>query len=73
MVTIYDRDEDGNTVVLYDSRWRFPELLGYTREKHPKEYKALQEQWERVTGRKIPSEDDKAGTYATRHTIELSD
>jgi hypothetical protein len=62
MVTIYDQDKDGNRIVVYDSRWRFPELLGYTRETHPKEYKAFQELWERVTGRKIPveGEDDEA-------------
>ena len=28
-MTIYDTDELGNMVVLYDSRWQWPELLGY--------------------------------------------
>lgn len=64
MVTIYDQDKDGNRFVVYDSRWRYPELLGYTKEKHPEEYRALQELWERATGRRISpeAESDKVRT-----------
>ena len=65
MVTIYDMDKDGNRIVVYDSRWRFPELLGYSKDTHPEEYRALQKQWEYVTGRKIPANpDDKAGNVS---------
>ena len=51
MVTIYSLDENGDRIVVYDSRWRFPELLGY--EKDTKEYRALQERWEIATGKRI--------------------
>ena len=36
MVTIRDYDRDGNRIVVYDSSWRYPELLGY--EKDTREY-----------------------------------
>ena len=39
-------DDDGNIVVLFDSRWKFPELLGY--EPGSKGYVALQELWTKV-------------------------
>jgi len=57
-MVIYDTDEDGNIIVVFDSRWRFPETLGYS-PKDP-QYKALQELWEKATGRKIEEESEKA-------------
>ena len=45
---IYGTDENGNIIVIFDSRWKYPELLGYKPEDH--EYKVLQELWERATG-----------------------
>jgi hypothetical protein len=30
MTTIYDTDADGNVIVIFDSRWRFPETLGFS-------------------------------------------
>jgi len=52
---IIDTDKDGNIIIIFDSRWRFPELLGYSPD--DPQYKALQELWEQVTGRKIPRDD----------------
>jgi hypothetical protein len=37
--------------VMFDSRWRFPELLGYSVD--DPQYAALQQMWEKATGRKI--------------------
>jgi len=52
MTTIYDTDEDGNIIVVFDSRWKFPELLGYSPD--DPEYTALQRMWEERTGERIP-------------------
>ena len=41
---IYGEDENGNMIVLYDSRWQHPELLGY--EKGTEEYEGLRNLWE---------------------------
>ena len=61
MTTVYDTDEDGNVTVIFDSRWRFPELLGYFRD--DPQYAALQRMWEKATGRKIADDgsDGKIG------------
>ena len=55
-MTIYDTDEAGNITVLYDSRWRYPETLGY--KPGEPEYSMLQRLWEEVTGKRIPKEDE---------------
>jgi hypothetical protein len=55
VTVVYDTDEDGNIAVVFDSRWRFPELLGYSPE--DSQYKALQRLWEDATGKTI--EEDK--------------
>jgi hypothetical protein len=47
MTTIYDTDEDGNIIVAFDSRWQFPETLGYS--SSDPQYKALQQMWEKAT------------------------
>jgi hypothetical protein len=60
MTTIYDTDEAGNIIVLYDSRWRHPETLGY--KPGDPEYSQLQELWEKVTGKRIPKEERCAET-----------
>lgn len=54
-MTIYDYDENGEMFIEYDSRWRFPQLLGF----HPEEpiYQELQEMWEEYTGKTIPEEE----------------
>jgi hypothetical protein len=54
MTTIYDTDDEGNIIVLFDSRWQFPELLGYS--PSDPEYKSLQRMWEEQTGKRIPRE-----------------
>ena len=58
---IYDTDKDGNIMVVFDSRWRFPELLGYSPD--APEYKALQRLWEEATGKTIEEDEgnDKSG------------
>ncbi len=48
---IYSTDSDDNITVIYDSRWRYPELLGY--KPGDPEYAMLQSLWERCTGKKI--------------------
>lgn len=54
-MTIYDTDEQGNIIVIYDSRWRYPETLGY--KPSDPEYSMLQKLWEKTTGRKISDEE----------------
>ncbi len=54
MTTIYDTDDDGNMIVVFDTRWQFPELLGFSPE--DPEYKQLQHMWETSTGKRIPRE-----------------
>ena len=58
MTVIYDADDDGNIIVIFDTRWRFPEILGYSPD--DPQYKALQRMWEEATGRKI-EEDEHNG------------
>ena len=55
MSTVYGRDEHGNYTIEFDSRWRFPYLLGFTPE--DPEYTSLQEAWEEATGKIIPDEE----------------
>ena len=52
MTTVYDTDEDGNIIVVFDSRWRFPEILGFSPD--DPEYACLQRMWEERTGKRIP-------------------
>ena len=47
-MTIYDLDESGNIIVVFDSRWRHPETLGY--KPTDPEYAELQKLWEEATG-----------------------
>ena len=54
MTTIYDTDDEGNIIVVFDSRWQFPELLGFSLD--DPEYKSLQRMWEERTGKPIPRE-----------------
>jgi hypothetical protein len=58
MTTIYDTDDGGNIIVVFDSRWRFPETLGFSSD--DPEYGQLQRLWESATGRTI--ENDKPPT-----------
>lgn len=48
---IYSTNENGKITVIFDSRWRFPELLGYSPD--DPEYSVLQRLWEKATGEKI--------------------
>jgi len=48
---IYGTDENGEITVVFDSRWKYPELLGY--KPCDPEYSILQSLWERATGEKI--------------------
>ena len=50
-MTIYDTDSEGNLIVLFDSRWRYPETLGY--QPTDPEYVELQKLWEQATGETI--------------------
>ena len=50
-MTIYSEDSDGNIIVTFDSRWQFPELLGY--KPTDPEYAELQKLWEEATGETI--------------------
>ena len=43
---IYDTDKDDNIIIIYDSRWQDPEVLGY--EKGTKEYEGLRKLWENL-------------------------
>ena len=45
-MTIYSEDKDGNIIVIFDSRWQFPETLGYKPE--DPQYKLLQKLWAEV-------------------------
>ena len=53
-MTIYDEDREGNTIVVYDSRWKYPETLGY--KPNDPEYAELQRLWEKATGDTISEE-----------------
>jgi len=50
-MTIYSEDSDGNIIVTFDSRWQFPETLGYKPE--DPQYKLLRKLWEQATGEAI--------------------
>ena len=47
-MTIYDTNEKGEIIAVYDSRWRHPETLGY--KPTDPEYAELQRLWEKATG-----------------------
>ena len=53
-MVIYSTNEDGKIIVLFDSRWQFPELFGY-RPEDP-EYKLLRKLWEEASEKTIPEE-----------------
>ena len=58
-MTLYGRDEEGRTIIIFGSRWRFPELVGFS----PGEpiYRELQRMWEEYTGRRIPGRGGEQG------------
>jgi hypothetical protein len=62
---IYSTDENGEITVVFDSRWKFPELLGYKPEDPM--YKVLQGLWEQTTGKKI---NDNDGSINNNHRKE---
>ena len=68
-MTIYSEDSNGNIIVTFDSRWRFPELLGY--KPTDPEYAELQKLWEQATGETI-SEEGKT-VIATETTLSPAD
>ena len=63
MTTVYDTDDDGNIIVTFDSRWRFPETLGFSPD--DPEYKELQRMWQKTTGKQISREASEDGEEKT--------
>ena len=63
MTTVYDTDEDGNIIVVFDTRWRFPETLGFSPD--DPEYRQLQRMWQKATGKRIPREVGENGKEKT--------
>ena len=63
MTTVYDTDDDGNIIVVFDSRWRFPETLGFSPD--DPEYKELQRMWQKTTGKQISREASEDGEEKT--------
>gem|GEM_PF-3957321 len=54
------------------SRWRFPEILGYSPE--DPQYKALQRMWEQATGKKIPRDSEsESGNMNQKESDEDAD
>ncbi|MFC1713568.1 hypothetical protein ACFL6S_07870 [Candidatus Poribacteria bacterium] len=47
-MTVYDEDREGNIIVVYDSRWKYSETLGY--KPTDPEYAELQRLWKKATG-----------------------
>ena len=56
---IVDIPEEGDGETIFQSWWRFPEIMGY--EKGTPEYEALQRMWEERTGKRIPREEREDG------------
>ena len=54
-MTIYSTDSNGNIIITFDSRWRYPETLGYM--PTDPEYAELQKLWEEATGETISDEE----------------
>ncbi|MFC1714616.1 hypothetical protein ACFL6S_13195 [Candidatus Poribacteria bacterium] len=54
LITIYSTIDDGEIIIIYDSRWQYPELLGYKPE--DPQYKLLRKLWEEATEETIPDE-----------------
>ena len=55
-MTIYDTNKDGEIIIVFDTRWQFPELLGYKPE--DPQYKLLRKLWEEAMGDEVQKEDD---------------
>jgi hypothetical protein len=49
-------DEDGQITILFDSRWQYPELMGY--KPTDPQYRCLQEMWRKVMGAQTDEEED---------------
>ena len=54
---IIDTDDDGQIVILYDSRWQYPEVFGY--KPTDPQYKCLRECWLKATQQAEEDRDDK--------------
>ena len=66
-MTIYDTDDEGNIIVIYDSRWRYPETLGL--KPTDPEYTELQALWEKTTGEKIPERRENSDGICDDHSL----
>ncbi len=55
-MTIYDTNKDGEIIIVFDTRWQFPELLGYKPE--DPQYRLLRKLWEEAMGDEVQKEDD---------------
>ena len=53
-MTIYSTTKDGEIIILFDSRWQYPETFGYKPE--DTQYKLLRKLWEETTGETITEE-----------------
>lgn len=47
-------NDDGDPIILYDSRWRDPSVLGYKPD--DPQYRMLQELYEAITGKNVNSQ-----------------
>lgn len=54
-MTIYDTTDDGEIVILFDSRWQHPETLGYKPE--DPQYILLRRLWVEATSEKEPPDE----------------
>ncbi len=48
-MTIYDTNDDGEIIIVFDSRWQNPEVFGYKPE--DPQYKLLRKLWEEAVGK----------------------
>jgi len=69
LITIYSTNADGEIIILFDSRWKHPEVFGYNPE--DPQYKLLQKLWEEVTGETIPEKE--TAVFATETALSPSD
>lgn len=70
-MTIYSTDENGNMIVIFDSRWRYPELLGYSPD--DPQYSMLQRLWEQATGKKVPKDKPESNDSEGKESGEHAD
>ncbi len=55
-MTIYSTTDDGEIIIVFDSRWQNPESLGYKPD--DPQYKLLRRLWEEATGKAGTDKED---------------